>query len=844
MNLTEPQAGSDLAAVRTRAVPQPDGSYRLTGQKIFITYGEHDYTENIVHLVLARLPDAPEGVKGISLFVVPKFIPDAEGSPGERNDVTCVSIEHKLGIHASPTCVMSYGEKGGARRLDRRRAEPRARVHVRDDEPRALLRRHGGRGHRGSRLPARGRVRARARAGPRRGTRQGREGRSDHRAPGRAADADDDAGVDRGRCARLAYVTAAAMDNAHEPSGRRGAQAAPGVRRLHDPDRQGPVDRDRPGSRLARRAGARRHGLHRGDRRRAALPRRAHHDDLRGHDRDPGERPDRPQDRARRRRGGGRDHRGGREARSPAAGLRRRDARGDRRAARARRRPLAGRATAWMVGAYGDERARGACGLGRLPAHVGRLRRRLADGARGGDRGAQARGGRGRRRVPAREARHRALLRRRAAAAGRQLRRGGRRQRRGARADGRGVSDPAASDMSAGTKVRRARVRRHRRARRRGARVRRFARDHPADPAARSVPGRVQQCRAGLRPRRSGRNGAPCTGAARLAPTARRAMSSTSSRSPPARSSSITRCRATPSSSAATPAATVRDVAIVCYPTTAANARADYPLPDGDVVVPRMQRGGDAPILPPGGRLPVLVYSHGFAGSPVDANYLGAMFALASQGYVTVAPFHGDLRYSLLGFEAILDDGITTEGLWRDFVAMQAIRPVGASALLDALAASSAMARRPRPRARRRLRHQPGRVDADADGRRRADDVGVPGVAPHRRRPAPRRRGRLHPVLRAVVPAEVRATTSPASTASSCPTSRSPAAATRSPTSSASSRAVDRLGSHALRIVVIRWRRRTTSTRRTRDDILHLGDRVPRRAAARATSTRPRSCSG
>jgi len=115
MNLTEPQAGSDLAAVRTRAVPQSDGSYRLTGQKIFITYGEHDYTENIVHLVLARLPDAPEGVKGISLFVVPKFIPDAQGNPGERNDVTCVSIEHKLGIHASPTCVMSYGEHGGAR---------------------------------------------------------------------------------------------------------------------------------------------------------------------------------------------------------------------------------------------------------------------------------------------------------------------------------------------------------------------------------------------------------------------------------------------------------------------------------------------------------------------------------------------------------------------------------------------------------------------------------------------------------------------------------------------------------------------------------------------------------
>ena len=114
MNLTEPQAGSDLAAVRTRAVPQGDGSYRIFGQKIFITFGEHDMAENIVHLVLARTPDAPEGVKGISLFVVPKFLPKPDGSPGERNDVHCVSIEHKLGIHASPTAVLAYGDHGGA----------------------------------------------------------------------------------------------------------------------------------------------------------------------------------------------------------------------------------------------------------------------------------------------------------------------------------------------------------------------------------------------------------------------------------------------------------------------------------------------------------------------------------------------------------------------------------------------------------------------------------------------------------------------------------------------------------------------------------------------------------
>src|SRR4051812_30734378 len=114
MNLTEPQAGSDLALVRTRAEPQPDGTYKVFGTKIFITYGEHDMADNIVHLVLARIAGAPEGVKGISLFVVPKFMVKADGSLGARNDVHCVSIEHKLGIKASPTAVLQYGDKGGA----------------------------------------------------------------------------------------------------------------------------------------------------------------------------------------------------------------------------------------------------------------------------------------------------------------------------------------------------------------------------------------------------------------------------------------------------------------------------------------------------------------------------------------------------------------------------------------------------------------------------------------------------------------------------------------------------------------------------------------------------------
>jgi 3-(methylsulfanyl)propanoyl-CoA dehydrogenase len=114
MNLTEPQAGSDLSAIRTKAIPQDDDTYRITGTKIFITWGEHDMAENVVHLVLARLPDAPPGVKGISLFVAPKYLVNPDGTLGARNDLVCASIEHKMGIHGSPTAVMSFGEKDGA----------------------------------------------------------------------------------------------------------------------------------------------------------------------------------------------------------------------------------------------------------------------------------------------------------------------------------------------------------------------------------------------------------------------------------------------------------------------------------------------------------------------------------------------------------------------------------------------------------------------------------------------------------------------------------------------------------------------------------------------------------
>ncbi|MFY8151575.1 MAG: acyl-CoA dehydrogenase family protein, partial [Hyphomicrobiales bacterium] len=108
MNLTEPHCGTDLGLIRTRAEPKPDGSFALTGTKIFISAGEHDLAENIVHLVLARIDGAPAGTKGISLFLCPKFIPDADGRPGLRNAVTCRRLEHKMGIHANPTCEMGY----------------------------------------------------------------------------------------------------------------------------------------------------------------------------------------------------------------------------------------------------------------------------------------------------------------------------------------------------------------------------------------------------------------------------------------------------------------------------------------------------------------------------------------------------------------------------------------------------------------------------------------------------------------------------------------------------------------------------------------------------------------
>ena len=155
MNLTEPHCGTDLGLLRTKAVPNGDGSYKISGQKIFISAGEHDMADNIVHLVLARIEGAPEGVKGISLFIVPKFMLDAAGNPGERNAVSCGSIEEKMGIHGNSTCVMNYDEATG---YAARRGEWRPEGDVHDDERGAPRRRPAGPVDRRGRLPERRRL--------------------------------------------------------------------------------------------------------------------------------------------------------------------------------------------------------------------------------------------------------------------------------------------------------------------------------------------------------------------------------------------------------------------------------------------------------------------------------------------------------------------------------------------------------------------------------------------------------------------------------------------------------------------------------------------------------------
>ena len=202
MNLTEPQAGSDVGALRTKAVPEGD-HYLISGTKIFITFGDQDYTDNIVHLVLARLPDAPPGTKGISLFLVPKFLVNPDGSLGARNDVKCTSLEHKLGIHASPTCVLSYGDDGGAIGYLVGEGERRHGLYVHHDEQRPHQRRTARSGHRRPRLAAGPRVRQGTGAEPRH-RRQPRSG-DDHPSPRCAAHAHDHEGADRGDAGAVVF---------------------------------------------------------------------------------------------------------------------------------------------------------------------------------------------------------------------------------------------------------------------------------------------------------------------------------------------------------------------------------------------------------------------------------------------------------------------------------------------------------------------------------------------------------------------------------------------------------------------------------------------------------------
>src|SRR6202008_2204544 len=270
MQLTEPQAGSDVGALRTRAERASDGTYRLKGTKIFITYGEHDMTDNIVHFVLARLPDAPAGTKGISLFLVPKFLVNADGSLGARNDIYPSGVEHKLGIHASPTCTMTMGDKGGATGyLIGEENRGMNCMFTMMNQARLSV------GLEGVGIADRAYQPALAYAQERR---QGRAvGTGGNRSD--AIIADPDARHDRGRPHHLLRDGRRA-GRRRARQGRRGARRRCSPRRAADADRKGLLHRHRQRGRLSRRAGAWRHGFYRGDRRRAALSRRPHHPDL------------------------------------------------------------------------------------------------------------------------------------------------------------------------------------------------------------------------------------------------------------------------------------------------------------------------------------------------------------------------------------------------------------------------------------------------------------------------------------------------------------------------------------------------------------------------------------
>ena len=278
MQLTEPQAGSDVGALRTRAERAPDGSYRIKGTKIFITYGDHDMSDNIVHFVLARLPDAPAGTKGISLFLIPKFLVDADGSLGARNDIYASGIEHKLGMHAAPTCTMTMGDHGGA--IGYLIGEENRGMHCMFT---MMNQARLGVGLEGVGIADRAYQQALTYAQERRqGRAPGKPGTEfgpDHRASRRQAHADADARADRGGAHHLLrHRGRARYFGAGE--GSQDARACRCPRRAADADCESVFHRHRQRGRLARRADPWRHGIHRGNRRRAASSRCPHHPDL------------------------------------------------------------------------------------------------------------------------------------------------------------------------------------------------------------------------------------------------------------------------------------------------------------------------------------------------------------------------------------------------------------------------------------------------------------------------------------------------------------------------------------------------------------------------------------
>ena len=322
MNLTEPQAGSDLNAVKATAKPAGDGTYRVFGQKIYITFGEHDMTENIVHLVLARLPDAPEGTRGISLFVVPKFSGERGWIAGRRNDVFCNGVEHKLGIHGSPTCTMIYGDGKFATGANDNDGAGGAVGYLVGEENRGLAcmftMMNNARmlvGISGVSVAEAATQKAVAYANERR---QGKHPEADGMAPivlhpdvqrnlltmraltdaSRAIAYNNAFAIDMAEAGNMVSARGAASEAEGRDGGSYWADRA-GHPHTH---LQGLRDRYRRGGRLHRRAGPRRHGFRGGNRRGPASPRQPHRPDLRGHQRHPGRRPRRSQAAARRRR--------------------------------------------------------------------------------------------------------------------------------------------------------------------------------------------------------------------------------------------------------------------------------------------------------------------------------------------------------------------------------------------------------------------------------------------------------------------------------------------------------------------------------------------------------------